>query len=90
MKESNLCTLEEKCINNREHKFEPFIYLGVKSDFEEICRNCGNYKINEEGLYSQVGLIHYIHSDRYKLLLQQSESIKNEIAKREDIPIFGD
>lgn len=72
-------TLEGKCLDGRNHTLTPFVYEGKASDFEEYCRRCGGYKINPKGVYSHIGLIHYVDSERYKSLLKLSESIKNEL-----------
>ncbi|MEK6834928.1 MAG: hypothetical protein AABX61_01555 [Nanoarchaeota archaeon] len=70
-------TLEEKCLDGGNHTLKPFIYEGKKSDFEEYCKRCGGYRIDPKGIYSHIGLIHYVDSERYKSLLKLSESIKN-------------
>lgn len=73
-----ISTLKEKCIDNKEHLLEPFIYKCQKSDFEEVCTKCGDFNINPRGIYSHIGLLHYVNSKRYTSLLNYSTHIKKK------------
>lgn len=75
---NQISTLKEKCINNSEHKIKPFIYCGEKSDFEDICVKCGDFKINPRGIYSHISLLHYINSERFESLSTYFSSIKRQ------------
>ena len=83
--EKRLTNIEEKCIDGKEHEFEPFIYYGKPSDFEKNCRRCHGYLVEKDGFYSNHGLITYLESERYKSLVKESEMLKNEMAKEKNI-----
>ena len=81
-----LSTLKEdtSCIDEKGHKIIPFTYQGVESDFELVCTRCGGIDINQRGIYSHIGLIHYIDSERYESLLAFSAKIKEQNKITED------
>ncbi|MEK6907152.1 MAG: hypothetical protein AABW45_01360 [Nanoarchaeota archaeon] len=83
--ENRLSNLEEKCIGNIKHELKPFVYYGKESDYEKICKKCGGYIIDKMGIYSKTGLLHYIDSERYTALLEESKIIKNEMDKRKNL-----
>ncbi|MFH1310843.1 MAG: hypothetical protein ABIH65_00365 [Nanoarchaeota archaeon] len=73
-----ISTLKEKCIDDKEHQLESFIYEGQKSDFEDVCAKCGDFKINIPLICFRKGLLHYIDSPRYQDLSEYSEHIKKK------------
>ncbi len=73
-----ISTLKEKCIGDKEHQLEPFVYDGKKSDFEEVCAKCGDFNIDPHEILSHIGLLHYVDSERYVSLLNYSKFIKKK------------
>lgn len=78
--EKRLSNLEEKCINNKKHRIKR-----TEDGNEELCEICGGYRINCEWAEREYGLAHYLVSDRYKALIEESERMKNEMAKGKNI-----
>lgn len=83
---NEISTLRETCSNGEAHDIKPFVYHGKTSDFEDVCVKCGGFRLHPEGIYTRMGLILYIDSDRYDALLEYCDSIR-ERANVKDLSI---
>lgn len=69
--------VNEFCLDNKPHLYEPYIRPNEDAPFEWLCHNCGNVKIDDRGLYSRQGLFQYL-LDGFSDLLEASLEIKRE------------
>ena len=73
------------CKGNKPHKFQYFERNGEKnkSDFEQICNNCGQIRIVLEGFnYDRASRINYLIRDDelgFIALLKKSSEIKSNL-----------
>ena len=84
--------LEDICKNGGEHYFKQFTYLGIKSDFENVCGKCGGYTVDKQNIPMEFGTYSdYLNSDRYFALKKEGEIIKreNEMDQGKNLQVFG-
>ena len=69
---------EPSCLEGKIHNYQPHNNNGNKSDFVDLCDNCGLSRMNPDGIYSRVGWKIFKSSLEYEDIFQQSLRIKEE------------
>lgn len=89
--EDRIIDMEPLCRYNKFHYYELFRHKKQEDERVELCNYCGLIRLNAEKFYSHRDFMIFM-SEQYQELEKQSMEIKekNEMAKRENIPIFGD
>ena len=70
--------VNEFCLDNKPHPYEPYIRPNEDTPYEFLCPNCGDARIDNRGFYSkQQGLFHYLLNG-FSDLLEKSLEIKRK------------